>query len=107
MSPAPRTCPAYRRWRRGDERCAGPVLSFTIEGLRPADAAYILEGGYHIRVRSGLHCAPLIHSAMGAGNLGTVRASVSSLNTEQDIGCLIGAVREIVKSLEDAHEDRR
>lgn len=91
----------------GDERCAGPVLSFTIEGLRPADAAYILEGGYHIRVRSGLHCAPLIHSAMGAGNLGTVRASVSSLNTGQDIGCLIGAVREIVKSLEDAHEDRR
>ena len=84
----------------GGECACGPVLSFNIDGLKPSDAAYILEGGYGIRVRAGLHCAPLIHRAIGAGEYGTVRASVSNLNTEADIDCLIDAVREIAESLE-------
>ena len=84
----------------GDERCRGPVLSFIIEGLNPADVAYILEGGYGIRVRAGLHCAPLIHEAMGTENFGTIRASVSNMNTEADIDSLIHAVGEIASSLE-------
>ncbi len=77
----------------------GPVLSFTIDGLSPADTAYILEGGYGIRVRAGLHCAPLIHKALGTEDFGTVRASVSAMNTEEEIDCLIGAVREIAGSM--------
>ncbi len=91
----------------GGGNAAGPLLSFNIDGLKPSDAAYILEGVYGIRVRAGLHCAPLIHKAMGTEDFGTVRASVSAMNTEQDIDCLISAVREIAKSLEDAHEDHR
>ena len=77
----------------------GPVLSFTIDGLHPADIAYILEGSYGIRVRAGLHCAPLIHQALGTEEFGTVRARVSTMYTEEDIDCLIGAVREIAGSL--------
>ncbi len=91
----------------GGGQGSGPVLSFTIDGLKPADAAYILEGGYGIRVRAGLHCAPLIHKALGTEDFGTVRASVSAMNTEQDVDCLIGAVREIVKNLEAVHENHR
>lgn len=84
----------------GNEMCLGPVLSFNIDGLKPADTAYILEGGYGLRVRAGLHCAPLIHRAMGTEAFGTVRASISDMNTEEDIESLIGAARQIAGSLE-------
>lgn len=43
----------------------GPVLSMDFDGLKASDAAYILESGYGITVRAGLHCSPLIHQAMG------------------------------------------
>ena len=79
---------------------SGPVLSFSVDGLNPSDAAYILEGAYGIRVRAGLHCAPLIHKALGSPDQGTIRVSVSVMNTENDADCLVGAVGEIVKSLE-------
>ena len=91
----------------GDSRCVGPILSFNVDGLKPADAAYILEGGYGIRVRAGLHCAPLIHSALGTGDTGTIRVSVSNMNTLKDMDCLINAIGEIAKSLEYGHEDHR
>ena len=84
----------------GDERCLAPVLSFTLDGLKPADAAYILEGAYGIRVRAGLHCAPLIHQALGTESFGTIRASVSCMNTQEDMNDLIRAVGEIANSLE-------
>ena len=50
----------------------GPVLSMDFDGLKASDAAYILESGYGITVRAGLHCSPLIHQAMGTENGGTV-----------------------------------
>ncbi len=76
------------------------MLSFTLDGLKPADAAYILEGAYGIRVRAGLHCAPLIHQALGTESFGTIRASVSCMNTQEDMNDLIRAVGEIANSLE-------
>lgn len=82
------------------EQCRGPVMSFNINGLNPSDAAYILSGGYGITVRAGLHCAPLIHNAMGTAGRGTVRVSVSDMNTAADIEILLTAVRQIAASVE-------
>lgn len=76
----------------------GPVLSFNLRGLAPADVAYILSGSYGIAVRAGLQCAPLIHEAIGTSGRGVVRASVSDMNTEDDIHQLIRAVREIAEA---------
>lgn len=76
----------------------GPVMSFNVRGLAPADVAYILSGGYDIAVRAGLQCAPLIHEAMGTYELGVVRASVSDMNTADDIDQLLHAVREIAEA---------
>jgi len=42
-----------------------PVLSFNMKGLSPSDVGYMLEQSFGIVVRSGLHCAPLIHQELG------------------------------------------
>ncbi|MEX0726573.1 MAG: aminotransferase class V-fold PLP-dependent enzyme, partial [Planctomycetaceae bacterium] len=52
------------------------VVSFNVAGYAPQDVAAILDAAAEIEVRSGLHCAPLMHRALGtvAGG-GTVRIS--------------------------------
>lgn len=69
----------------------GPVLSMNFDGLKASDAAYILESGYGITVRAGLHCSPLIHQAMGTENGGTVRVSISWFTGEKDIQAFLTA----------------
>ncbi len=72
------------------------VVSFQIAGYDPQDVATILDESFGIEVRAGLHCAPLIHAAIGtkAGG-GTVRASVGAFTTAGDISALIDALREL------------
>ena len=78
-----------------NEENQGPAVSFNIGGLNPSDVAYILYGEYGIIVRAGLHCAPLIHKALGTEKYGTVRASVSCLTTDEEIDLFLKAVSEI------------
>ncbi len=73
----------------------GPVLSFNIAGLHASDVAYILWNGYDITVRAGLHCAPLIHDALGTHAFGTVRVSISDMTTKKEIEKFIEAVAKI------------
>ena len=80
------------------EHDEGPVLSFNINGLKPSDTAYILQNSCGIITRTGLHCAPLIHQYTGSAPDGTVRVSISDLNTEADAKALLGAVREIAEA---------
>ncbi len=77
----------------------GPVLSFNIQGLAPSDVAFILHSSYGILVRTGLHCAPLIHKCLGTAGAGTVRVSLSYLTPENDIDTFIRAVYEIGRSV--------
>lgn len=77
----------------------GPVLSFNINGIASGDMAYILQNSYQIVTRAGFHCAPLIHSYLGTEKNGTVRVSISDLNTWEEIESLIKAVREICGSV--------
>lgn len=65
--------------------CKGPVMSFNFRSLSPSDAAYIFQNVYGITVRTGLHCSPLIHQAMGTEKQGTVRISISPFTTEEEI----------------------
>lgn len=77
----------------------GPVLSFNIKGIDPSDAGYILQNEFGITVRTGLHCSPLIHKALGSTPGGTLRAGISCLNTHEDIMALAGAVRQISEGI--------
>lgn len=77
----------------------GPVVSFTIDGMNCADVSYILQNSYDIVTRSGLQCAPLIHTYLGTAPKGCVRASFGFSNTMEDVDALAYAVREITEAL--------
>lgn len=72
------------------------IVSFTVPGL---DCGMIADelNEYSIAVRSGLHCAPSIHSWLGTLGSGTVRMSVGIYNTEQDIDDVADVMEHILK----------
>jgi len=73
------------------------VLSFNFNKMAPEEFAYILKNGFDIEVRSGIHCAPLIHQNLGTYPMGTVRISPSHFTKDDDINYFLKAVKEIVK----------
>jgi cysteine desulfurase family protein len=74
------------------------VVSFTIDGVDPALAATMLDESAGIAVRSGLHCAPAAHRAVGTFATGTVRASFGRFNTREHAEALVSAVQEMARS---------
>jgi len=72
-----------------------PILCFNIAGLLPDETAMMLADNYGIVTRSGLHCAPLIHQAIGAPKQGSVRASLSIFTRREEIFCFAEALKEI------------
>lgn len=73
------------------------VLSFNIEGV---DASIVGEelNEAEIAIRTGYHCAALIHKAIGTEYMGTVRVSPGCFNTSKDIDELIKSIIRIYKS---------
>lgn len=70
------------------------VVSFNISGFDPQEVAAALDAAAGLELRSGLHCAPLMHGALGTSPAGTVRASFGPFTTTADVQALIAAVRE-------------
>ncbi|HHX51798.1 MAG TPA: aminotransferase class V-fold PLP-dependent enzyme [Clostridia bacterium] len=71
------------------------VISFNLSGKDPGEVGYLLDKIYLIAVRTGLHCAPAAHRTLGTLDRGTVRASFSCFNTEEEVKILVESVREI------------
>jgi cysteine desulfurase family protein len=72
------------------------VVSITIAGCQPQEAAVMLDTAHRIQTRPGLHCAPLMHRALGTlEGGGTLRFSVGPFNTAEEIDQAIAAVAEI------------
>ncbi len=70
------------------------VISINIDGIESSEVGYQLsEGG--IAVRTGYHCAPLIHNIIGTKNIGTVRISPGYFNTFEDIYALAAEIKTI------------
>ena len=67
------------------------VISFNIEGIHPYDIGTILDQ-MGIAVRTGHHCAQPIMDFYGIP--GTVRASFSFYNTEEEVDRLVSAVEK-------------
>ena len=81
------------------EHQVGPVVSFTVNGMKSADVSYILQNSYGILTRAGLMCAPLIHPYLGTEPDGVVRVSFSPYTKEEELQELSEALREIVAAL--------
>ena len=79
-----------------ENRCA--VLSINIEGLDSSDAGYLLNSK-GIAVRTGFHCAPLIHGIMGTNKSGTVRVSAGYFNTFEDIETIVKVIKDMSKEV--------
>jgi len=78
------------------------VFSIRIDGLDPHELAAILESHYGILTRAGLHCAPLIHQAIGtAPSGGTTRFSFGPFLTVQDIHYAADALAQIAARQRD------
>ena len=71
---------------------------FSFDKIAEDDADIdILNKKYDIAVRSGLHCAPLMHNFLGTLEKGAVRISIGYNNTDADAEKLIEAVRDIAE----------
>lgn len=69
-----------------------PVLPFNYKGLESTKTAQLLNS-YGIAVRSGLHCAPTAHKAIGTLPHGAVRVSFGVFNTEAEVERLISILK--------------
>ncbi|GFZ31018.1 cysteine desulfurase [Clostridium zeae] len=75
-----------------EKKC--PVVSFNVDGYDSSEVGEFLNSK-EIYLRTGYHCAPIIHNIIGTKNLGTVRASFGYFNTTEDVEKLISAVKEL------------
>ena len=72
------------------------VFSVRLEGYEPHELSAALESGFGILTRSGIHCAPLAHEAIGTASLGgTTRLSFGPFLTQQDVSFATDALSEI------------
>lgn len=75
-----------------------PVVSFVVDGLPPADCAAILDAEFAIEVRSGLHCAAMIHESLRSTPDGTIRVSCGPDISNDDIDRFLSAMKSICEA---------
>ncbi len=74
------------------------IVAFKLQNTPSNEVADILNNQYDIAVRSGLHCAPLMHEFLGSGEDGLVRASLAVQNSSSEIAYFVRAIKEIAKT---------
>lgn len=72
------------------------VVSFGVKDYTAEDIGKILDEEFDICVRTGFHCAPLIHEFINSVEQGgTVRVGLNYFNTKDDIDALINAIKSL------------
>lgn len=80
-----------------DNALRGPVVALNIRDYDSGEVSDALSVEYDIATRSGAHCAPRMHEALGTSEQGAVRFSFSWFNTIEEVDSAIEAVREIAQ----------
>ena len=75
------------------DRCA--IVTLNIGDYDSSEVSDELLTGYGISTRSGGHCAPLMHKALGTVEQGAVRFSFSHYNTDEEVDAAVKAVQEL------------
>ena len=76
-------------------RC--PIVTINIGDYDSSEVSDELLMTYGISTRSGAHCAPLMHEALGTVEQGAVRFSFSHYNTDEEIETAIAAIKELAE----------
>jgi cysteine desulfurase family protein len=76
-----------------------PIVTLNIGDYDSGAVGDNLAQRYDICVRSGAHCAPLMHQTLGTAAQGAVRFSFSHFNTTEEIDKGIAAVYELATEL--------
>ena len=76
-----------------NERC--PIVTLNIRDYDSSEVSDALYVNYGISTRSGGHCAPLMHQALGTKQQGAVRFSFSHFNSMDEINTAILALKEL------------
>jgi cysteine desulfurase / selenocysteine lyase len=80
----------------GKDRIRIPLVSFTTKGVNSLDLALMLDQ-YGICIRSGQHCAGILHEYLGVND--TCRISLACFNTNSEIDFVIEKIKEITNRL--------
>lgn len=73
------------------------IVALNIRDYDSTEIADALYADYGIATRSGAHCAPRMHEALGTISQGAVRFSFSVFNTAEEIDAAIAAVKELAQ----------
>ena len=72
------------------------IISFNVCGYTADEVGDILDHEYNIAVRTGYHCAPLIHRHLKEdGFKGTVRIGIGCFNTKEELDILVSVLKEL------------
>lgn len=72
------------------------LVSLTIDGYDPQEAAAVLATAFGIEARAGLHCSPLMHKALGtAAGGGTLRLSLGPFSTAEHVDASLAALGQL------------
>ncbi|WP_312370470.1 aminotransferase class V-fold PLP-dependent enzyme [Lachnoclostridium sp.] len=71
------------------------IVTFNIADYDSGEVSDQLAEEFGIYTRSGGHCAPLLHTALGTKEQGAVRFSFSHFNTEEEVDIAISAVKTL------------
>ncbi len=74
-----------------------PIVTLNIRDYDSGQVSDVLSERYDIATRSGAHCAPRMHRALGTEERGAVRFSFGHGNTEEEVDAAIAAVKEIAE----------
>ena len=74
-----------------------PTVALNIRDYGSAEVADALARQYDIAVRSGAHCAPRTHAALGTTEQGAVRFSFGWFNTAEEVTAAIQAIKELAE----------
>ena len=69
-----------------------------LEGVDPGDVGVMLDVDHNIATRTGLHCAPLVHTQLGTVERdGGVRFSIGAFNTAREVDAAIAGIADIAQ----------
>lgn len=75
------------------------ILAFSVQNMDSSEVSYLLDRKFGICTRSGFHCAPLSHLALGTADKGLVRISPGFFNNETEIELTIKAIQSIARGM--------